>query len=147
MPVAVNPEVIVPEVEVVPVEPEVTEIIRPLPVEVSPEVISPEIEVLPAVPEAEVCQTEEEAPEVAEIPELEIVVPEAPQVKPQPIVPEVPEIEVILPEEPEVEACAESEAEVENPLVRPLPVEENPSAIAPEIAVPVGLLPNIIYRN
>lgn len=137
-----------------------------MPVEVSPEVITPEIEVLPIAPEAEaeICQTEEQAPEVIEIPEIEVIVPEAPEVKPQPIVPEVPEIEVIVPEEPAVESCVESETagivrplpEAETPgLVRPLPVEENPAAITPEVEVlPSAVapeiniaLPNLIIRN
>lgn len=115
--------------------------IQPLPIEIEEAVSVPEVEVLP-LPETEACEVEEQAPEVIEVPEIEVIVPEVPEVKPLPIE-----------EDPEVEACAESETagvvrplpEIDLPtdLTRPLPVEENAAAVRPEIELPAALLPEV----
>lgn len=139
------PEVIVPEVEVIPAEPEViVPEVEVIPAE--PEVIVPEVEVIPVQPEAE---EEDVSVIIRPLPEVIPVAPEpeaeACEIESEvPEVIEVPEIEVIVPEVEEVEAepCAESETAG---LVRPLPVEENPSAVAPEVSVLP--FPNLIIRN
>lgn len=86
----------------------------------------PEIEIeLPVVPEvienpcSDAVDVEEEAAPV--VPEIEVIIPEAPVVRPLPEEEEsaiAPEIEVVV---PEVDACVEEEVAVEAPVASILP--------------------------